>query len=83
MTDTRFEGAAAPDDAGEPVRELAELRQEPSDRFLGQVLDGINSRQTTARALEMSWWGITGLVLELVDALFQAVGGRDDRHGKE
>lgn len=81
MTDVPFDGT--PDEAGEPVRELAELREEPSDHFLGHVMDGINARQTSARAVEMSWWGVTHLLLELIDSLFQAIGVRDERHDKE
>ena len=83
MSDVPVSGPAAADAAGEPVRELAELRQEPSDRFLGSVLDGINARQTTTRAIEMSWWGVTHRFLELVDSLFQAIGIRADGHEKE
>jgi len=78
MTDVPIDPAAR-DDAGEPVRELAELREEPSDRFLHQVMDGINARQTSARALELSWWGVTHLILELIDSLFQAIGVKDER----
>ncbi len=78
MTDVPIDSHAR-DDAGEPVRELAELREAPSERFLGQVMDGINARQTSARALELSWWGVTNLILELIDSLFQAIGVRDER----
>ena len=81
MTDIPREGP--PDEAGEPVRELAELREEPGPRFLGGVLDGINTRQTGARAVELAWWGVSGLIMELLDTLFHAIGVRDDRHDKE
>jgi hypothetical protein len=83
MTDVPFPGPAEPDDAGEPVRELAELRQEPSARFMGNVMDGINARQTTTRVIEMSWWGVTHLILELIESLFRTIGVRDDHQDKE
>lgn len=69
------------DDTGEPIARLAALREDPSPRFLAQVLDGINQRQTTTRAVEMSWWGVTGLLMELVDTLFRALGIRETTDG--
>ena len=78
MTDFPIDDAFAPD-TGEPVRELEKLREEPSDRFLLNVLDGINARQTSTQALEMSWWGMTGLLTEFIDTLFRTLGLREDR----
>jgi hypothetical protein len=72
---------ANPAGDGTPIAELASLREEPSPRFLAQVLDGINTRQTASRALEMSWWGLTGLLMELVDTLFRALGLRETSDG--
>lgn len=68
-------------DAGQPIEQLASLREDPSARFLAQVLDGINQRQTTSRAVEMTWWGFTGLLMELVDTLFRALGIRETTDG--
>ena len=66
---------------GEPVAQLAALREDPSPRLLAHVLEGINQRQTTARAIEMSWWGFTALVMELVDTMFRALGLRESSDG--
>ena len=76
-------GARLPDEAGEPVRELAELREEPSSRFLAQVMDGVNARQTGARAVEMTWWGVSQLFVELLGSLFQVIGVREERRDEE
>ncbi len=65
-------------EAGEPVAELADLAEAPSDRFLSNVLDGIQRRQATAQALEFSWWGLTGFVAELLQSLFRALGVKDE-----
>ncbi|MFN8586886.1 MAG: hypothetical protein U0704_03715 [Candidatus Eisenbacteria bacterium] len=71
------------DGTGEPVRELAELREEPSARFLAGVMDGVNARQTSARAVEMSFWGISEFFLEMLGSFFQLLGVRDERRDKE
>lgn len=65
-------------DPGAPVPQLEALREEPSSRFLEHVLDGINTRQTTAQAFELTWWGFTDLFLEFVQAMFRALGVRGD-----
>jgi hypothetical protein len=82
MTDVPIDAGGPPDDAGEPVRVLAELREEPSERFLGNVLDVINTRQTGSNAVELLGWGATRLVLELFESLLGAIGlrppGRDE-----
>lgn len=83
MSDIPSSPPPADDGAGEPVLELAELREEPSEVFLARVMDGVNARQTSARAIEMSWWGVTQLFTELTGALFAALGVRDDRRDKE
>jgi hypothetical protein len=82
MSDIPFENTTDPV-AGEPVAELAQLREEPSPEFLGHVLDGINARQTSTQALEMHWWGITQLIGEIADTLFRALGLREDSPGDE
>lgn len=71
------------DEAGEPVRELAELREAPSGRFLAGVMDGVNARQTSARAVEMSFWGVSEFFLEMLGSFFQLIGVRDERRDKE
>ena len=81
MSDDPAASGALPE--GEPIEQLAALREPASDRFLSHVLDGINQRQTTSRALEMSWWGLTGLLMELVDTLFRALGIREATHGDD
>jgi hypothetical protein len=80
MSDIPFEPGAsgATDDAGEPVRELAELREEPSGRFVHQVMDVIHARQSTTHLIEMHWWGLTGLAHELFDTLCRAIGVREE-----
>lgn len=79
MSDVPFDtpGIADPPD-DERLPQLARAGETPSERFLDNVLDGINARQTSTQALEMSWWGLTGLVFEMIDTLFRAVGLRED-----
>lgn len=81
MTDSPID--STPDEAGVPVRELADLREQPSARFVEHVLGVIDARQTTTQAVEMSWWGVTGLLMEFVDQLFRAMGLREDARDKE
>ena len=81
MTDIPM--TAPPDDAGEPVRELADLREQPSPQFVEQVLGVIDARQTATQAVEMSWWGVTGLLMEFLDQLFRTLGLREDEPDKE
>ena len=81
MTDTPFEDRGRDPVAGEPVEQLAELREDPSPEFIGQILDGINARQTTTQVLEIQWWGITHLLGEIADTLFRALGLREDSDG--
>jgi len=83
MTDVPFEGGAGPDEAGEPVRELAALREEPSEQFMGRVMDGIHLRQTGANAVELGWWGVTRLCIELLESFLHAVGVHGEPRGKE
>lgn len=64
-------------DVGQPIEELAKLREDPSDRFPGHVLDGINRRMLTAQAMETSWVGITRVLMEYIQMLMSALGVRD------
>ncbi len=80
MSDVNASGTGTPPE-GEPVAQLAALREDPSPRLLAHVLEGINQRQTTARAIEMSWWGFTALVMELVDTMCRALGMRESSDG--
>lgn len=66
--------SGGPDEADEPVRELAALRETPSEQFMGRVLDGIHTRQAGASVVELGWWGATRLFLELLESLAHAVG---------
>lgn len=70
-------------DAGTPIAELTDLGESPSPRFVSKVLDGVNRRQTAGRMLELAWWGWTSLVLEMVRALFGALGAREDSRRKD
>lgn len=81
MTDVPFEPDTG--DTDEPVRELAGLREEPSERFLAQVMDGIHMRQAGANAVELGWWGMTRLVLELMESMLHAIGVHGDIDRKE
>ncbi len=83
MTDDTLGPIGATNEADERIRELAELREEPSARFVGQVMDGINARQTSAQAIEMTWWGATKLVFELIESFLDAVGLRPNRPNGE
>ena len=70
---------SAEPDPGDPLTELRILEEEPSGRFVDRVCDGINRRQAGAHLLEMSWWGLTGLVMELLQVFFRAfLPGRDE-----
>lgn len=66
-------------DTGEPVAELAGLSDEPSSRFVPNVLDGINRRQTFAQALEITWWGLSRMLTEFVQAILQTIGVREEK----
>ena len=65
-------------DPGEPIGELADLRDEPSPTFRSAVLDGVNRRTLAAQSLQVSWWGLTNLLLEYLQLLLRALGVKED-----
>jgi hypothetical protein len=83
MSDVPAGAGGTPDEAGAPVRVLGELHEQPSEEFLGKVLDVINARQTSGQAVEMFGWGATKLVLELFESFLGAVGIRPHGHDEE
>lgn len=80
MTDFPIDDAVLGDgpDPGRPIEALANLREEPSPRLLANVLDVINTRQTSSQAMEIGWWGMTTFVLEMILNVFRALGTNDD-----
>jgi hypothetical protein len=64
-------------DPGEPITELADLKESPSEEFASRVLDGVNRRMLAADTVESSWWGITKLFLEYFQMLLRSLGIRD------
>jgi hypothetical protein len=69
---------AASVDPGEPIPELADLREEPSARFVTGVLGAVHRRQMGTRLLEVAWWGVTGLLSEFLEMVFRALRAKDD-----
>jgi len=70
-------------DVGQPIEELAQLREEPSDQFPVHVLDGINRRMLTAQTMETSWVGITRVLMEYIQMLMSALGVRESDDKEE
>lgn len=81
-------GAEADDiDPGEPVAQLAELGQVPTSGFLAGIRRRIQRRYLVADASELSWSGVSFLLLEFMKVFFQlfqpardAEGDRDGRN---
>jgi hypothetical protein len=64
-------------DAGEPVQELAGLGETPSERFLERVLEGVHRRRAASQVIELGWWGLTGFLAEILQAVVRALGMKD------
>ena len=58
-------------DVGEPVAELAELRQTPTSGFLTRIRRRLQRRFLAADASEFSWFGLSFVAVEFVKLLFQ------------
>ena len=81
MTDRPEGVGGADEEPGPPIAELADLREEPSPRFINGVMDGINRRQTGTQFAELSWWGMTGFLMEFVRVLYRCIRPGDDTEG--
>jgi hypothetical protein len=68
-------------DAGEPVRVLAGLEQEPTATFLHVVRRKIHRRSTTSQFLSFSWKVPQLILLEFWNMLVQILSSRPTQKG--
>lgn len=58
-------------DTGEPIRQLAGLRESPQPGFKGRVRSSIERRRLTSDLTELSWQGLQLLLLEYIELPFR------------
>lgn len=76
---TRGGGAGDGDGAAsEPILELAELAEEPSDGFAGRVQRSILRRGFSADLTDYVWFSPFRILLEYVGMVLSLLGGRPD-----
>lgn len=69
---------------GAPVEALSRLDQAPSEAFLGRVRGSIRRRQLAGEAAELTWTGLSSVLLEYLELVFSALGppaGRERESG--
>ena len=69
-------------DTGQPLAELARLREEPSTTFLDRIRNSIHRRLSVADALDFSLMGLFDTFFEYLKVILQAVGDRPRGTGK-
>lgn len=62
-------------DAGEPIRELHDLEEEPGGDLLGRVVRGIERRIFASDAIDFSWLGLGEFLRELWNTLAGSLSG--------
>lgn len=64
-------------DPGEPIAELADLRESPPPAFIRRVVDGVDRRLLGGAAMDLPWFGLSEVILEYLTILFGFLGKGD------
>ncbi len=61
-----------PDDLGEPIAELRELEEIPSEGFVGRLMNTLRRRDLSSQLATLSWSGLAAVAMEFLQILFSA-----------
>ena len=64
-------------DPGEPIRELAALREQPTKDFLDRIQDAIHRRDLASNVIDFSIRAFVSFVAEIILIGSQLFGGAD------
>ena len=70
-------------DTGEPIAELAALREDPESGFLNRIRNSIQRRMFASDAMEFSFQALFGTFFEYLGMMFSTLGGGNQAKGDE
>jgi hypothetical protein len=70
-------------DAGEPIPELARLREKPSPSFLHKIRSSINRRMFAADLIMFSVMAFFQTFFDYLKLALQSAGGEVEKNGEE
>lgn len=76
------DGAADPDDTGEPIAELAMLAETPSQGFLGRIRNSIERRMFASDAIDFSLMAMFRTFMDYLTAMIDAVASMGHEKGE-
>lgn len=81
MTDRDPEDPQREEDLDEPIRSLAELREQPGPDFLERIRSRIDRRETASHLVTLSWLGLATVLVEFAWLAGSAFGSKDTSNG--